>query len=97
MARIDWDDITIRETAEGPELVFDGGVHGWVLPVTDNDLARLSTAIHDREAKPKPADTSGTVHTWPAGQPVPEYDRLAAEFGDVPVPVASWFEHGQQR
>jgi hypothetical protein len=29
VTRQPWDDIRIRETPEGPEVVFDGGVQGW--------------------------------------------------------------------
>ncbi|HTX28842.1 MAG TPA: hypothetical protein VME19_17700 [Streptosporangiaceae bacterium] len=73
MARPDWGDITIRDGADGPEIVFDNGVQGWVLPVTDNDLARLERRIVERrqaqaEASQPGADVDSVfapVHPWP--------------------------------
>ena len=34
MTRQPWQDISIRETPEGSEIVFDGGLSGWVIPAT---------------------------------------------------------------
>jgi hypothetical protein len=48
VTRQPWDDIRIRETPEGPEVVFDGGVQGWVIPATEADLARLERRITER-------------------------------------------------
>ena len=53
MARQPWDDITIRETPDGPELVFDsGGRHAWVIPCTEADMGKLEyLVIHRRQAQ----------------------------------------------
>lgn len=48
MTRQPWQDISIRETPEGPEIVFDGGVSGWVIPATEADLATLERRITER-------------------------------------------------
>jgi hypothetical protein len=48
MSRQPWDDIRIRETPEGPEIMFDGGTSGWVMPCTEADLARLERRIAER-------------------------------------------------
>jgi len=48
MTRQPWQDITIRETPEGPEIVFDAGVSGWPVPVTEEDLATLGRRITER-------------------------------------------------
>jgi hypothetical protein len=48
MTRQPWDDITIRETPEGPEVVFGGGVQGWAFPATEVDLAALERRIVER-------------------------------------------------
>jgi hypothetical protein len=44
----DYGDLHIRETDSGPEIVFDGGVQGWVIPATEADLARLRRVLNDR-------------------------------------------------
>lgn len=44
----DYGDIHIRETGSGPEIVFDGGVQGWVIPATEADLDTLRRVLNDR-------------------------------------------------
>lgn len=48
-ARKGWQDITIRETEDGPEILFDGGVQGWPIPCTENDLRLLMRRLRERE------------------------------------------------
>ena len=48
MTRQPWQDITIRETPDGPEIVFDGGTSGWPVPVTEADPAALERRIAER-------------------------------------------------
>ena len=52
MTRQPWQDIRIRETPEGPEIVFDGGVSGWVIPATEADLATLERRITLMKVRP---------------------------------------------
>jgi hypothetical protein len=47
-ARQPWDDISIRETPKGLEILFDGGVSGWPVLVTEADLAALERRIAER-------------------------------------------------
>lgn len=48
MTRQPWQDIRIRETPEGPEIVFDGGTNGWPIPCTEADLAALERRLTER-------------------------------------------------
>lgn len=49
--RIPWADISIRETKNGPELVFDGGVGGFVIPMTEDDMGRLEYHVVRRRRR----------------------------------------------
>jgi hypothetical protein len=53
MARQPWADIRIRETPNGPELVFDTGTpQGWVIPCTEADMGKLEyLVVHRRQAQ----------------------------------------------
>jgi hypothetical protein len=52
MSRQPWENIEIRETPEGPEIVFDNGTSGWVIPVTEADLGKLEyVVVHHRQAQ----------------------------------------------
>jgi len=46
-----WADITIRETKNGPELVFDGGVQGFVIPMTEADMGKLEYVVVKRRRR----------------------------------------------
>jgi hypothetical protein len=48
VTRQPWGGIRIRETPEGPEIVFDGGVQGWPVPCTEEDLDTLERWIAER-------------------------------------------------
>ena len=50
-ARHPWQDITIRETKNGPELVFDGGVSGFVIPMTEADMGKLEYVVVRRRRR----------------------------------------------
>ena len=48
--RANYENIEIRESAEGLEVVFDNGVQGWVIPVTETDLGKLEyVVVHHRQ------------------------------------------------
>ncbi len=64
MARKPWADITIRETPEGPEIVFDAGVSGWPIPCTEDDLARLERRIIERRQAQATALLEKRGDTW---------------------------------
>jgi hypothetical protein len=44
----DWQDIYLRDEDGGTDIVFDGGVSGWPIPVTDNDLRLLLARLLER-------------------------------------------------
>lgn len=46
-----YQDITIRETKYGPELVFDGGVSGIVVPMTEADMGKLEYVVVRRRRR----------------------------------------------
>jgi len=48
VTRQPWNDIRIRETPEGPEIVFDAEMSGWLVPCTEADLATLERRIIER-------------------------------------------------
>ncbi len=48
MSRRDHDDIRIRESENGPEVVFVSGQSGWVISCTEADLAALERRIIER-------------------------------------------------
>jgi len=48
VTRQPWNDITIRETPEGPEILFDAGMSGWPIPCTEADLATLERRLIER-------------------------------------------------
>ncbi len=58
MTRHSYRDITIRETPHGPEIVFDAGVSGWVIPCTDDDQVALQRALQARPG-PSPGPSPG--------------------------------------
>lgn len=49
--RVPYQDITIRETRNGPELVFDGGVSGIVIPMTEADTGKLAAVLRRRRRR----------------------------------------------
>lgn len=49
--RVPYQDITIRETRNGPELVFDGGVSGIVIPMTEADMGKLASVLKRRRRR----------------------------------------------
>lgn len=84
MTRTPWDDIHIRETEQGPEIVCTtSGVGGCIIPFTDADLDELEDVLterrHAREAKAEVAVLSAFLtpfvqcraegHDWPSDQP----------------------------
>ena len=46
-----WPDISIRETDRGPELVFDAGVQGFVIPLTEADMGKLEYVVVRRRRR----------------------------------------------
>jgi hypothetical protein len=48
VSRQDYQSIYIRETPDGPEVVFDGGVQAWAIPNTDRGLDVLERALARR-------------------------------------------------
>ena len=44
----DWQDIYLRDTDGGTDVMFDGGVSGWPIHVTGNDLRLLLARLLDR-------------------------------------------------
>jgi len=44
----DWKDIYIRDKDGGTDIMFDGGVSGWPVHVTDNDLRLLRARLLER-------------------------------------------------
>lgn len=43
--RRDHADIDIRETVNGPDVMFDSGTQGWVMSCTEHDLVVLERAL----------------------------------------------------
>lgn len=50
-ARMPYQDIAIRETKNGPELVFDSGVQGFVIPLTEADMGKLEYVVVRRRRR----------------------------------------------
>ena len=44
----DWQDIYLRDMDGDTDIMFDGGVSGWPIPVTDNDLRLLLARLLER-------------------------------------------------
>lgn len=49
--RMPYQDISIRETDKGPELVFDAGVQGFVIPMTEADMGKLEYVVVRRRRR----------------------------------------------
>jgi hypothetical protein len=44
----DWQDIYLRDEGGGTDIIFDGGVSGWPVHVTDKDLRLLLARLLER-------------------------------------------------
>jgi hypothetical protein len=62
----DWKDIYIRDKDGGTDIMFDSGVSGWPIHVTDNDLRLLLARLLERAgARYEVRDDSQSA--WDAG------------------------------
>lgn len=68
----DWQDIYLRDKDGGTDVMFDGGVMGWPVPVTDGDLRLLLTRLLERAGaryEVRGDDGQFTSGAGPDGQP----------------------------
>lgn len=68
----DWQDIYLRDTDGGTDVMFDGGVSGWPVHVTDNDLRLLLARLLERAGARYEVhgDSLFTTAAGPDGQPL---------------------------
>jgi len=68
----DWQDIYLRDKDDGTDVMFDGGVSGWPIHVTGNDLRLLLARLLDRAGARYEVHDDGqfTTAAGPDGQPL---------------------------
>jgi hypothetical protein len=68
----DWQDIYLREQDGRTDVMFDGGVSGWPIHVTDNDLRLLLVRLLERAGAQYEVHGDGqfTRAAGPDGQPL---------------------------
>jgi hypothetical protein len=79
-AASDWQDIYLRDKDGGTDVMFDGGVTGWPIRVTDNDLRLLLARLLERAGARYEVHGDGqfTRAAGPDGQPLTA--QAAAEY-----------------
>lgn len=68
----DWQDIYLCDTDGGTDVMFDGGVSGWPVHVTDNGLRLLLALLLERAGARYEVrgDGQSTMAAGPDGQPL---------------------------
>ena len=68
----DWQDIYLRDKDGGTDVMFDGGVSGWPVHVTGNDLRLLLARLLERAGARYEVHGDGqfTTAAGPDGQPL---------------------------